>query len=441
MTELSEVVSVSVTIQDASPSVANFGTMAIFANDGPGPLGAWQGTYDASPAGLSAMVVDGFAITGAAYLKASAIVAQSPRTEKFKVFKKAVPTTETKTLTVTKTTPGFKQKVDVGVDGAYSSIVYINGGSETTTTIATALELLIEAVTGIASTSAIAVVSLATDVVGKHIGIKNVVRELLIDDTSADPGIAADLAAAVIDDPDFFGFVIDGTGGAEIAAAAAWADANARIFIGCTSDSDVVTAGSADVASVVKAATRHFAAVFFSRNAGSSPEAALMSRQFSRDPGTSSWHLKPITGTIADNLTAGELGVARGKNAITFVNLKGLSRSLDGKAGSGRYLDITHGVEWLKARMGERVFGSMANAEKLDYTDEDGIARIEAEVRAQLSEAENKKFIAPGWTVTVPKAANVSAADKANRELKNVKFFAVLAGAIHKVVLDGTVTV
>lgn len=440
MTDITEVVSVNVSIQDATPSVANFGTIAIFSGDGPLGAGTWQGTYDASPTGLAAMVADGFAVTGAAYLKASAICAQSPRTDKFKVYKKAVKTTISKTVTVTKTTPGFKQTLEIGVGGAFTPISYTNGASETTTTIATALELLIEAVAGIDSSAAAAVITVTPVTAGDPIYIRNVTRFLTIDDASADPGIATDLAAAAGEDPDFFGFVIDGHGGAEIAAAAAWADSNSRMFLGCSQDTDIVTAGSADVASVIKSATRNFAAVFFSRDPASAPEAALMARQFSRDPGSSSWHMKPITGTIVDNLTATELGLARGKNAITFVSIKGLNRTLDGKAGSGRFLDITHGVEWLKARIGERVYGVEANAEKIDYTD-DGIAQIEAEVRAQLADAEGRKFIAAGWTVTVPKASNVSTADKGNRLLKDVKFNATLAGAIHKVQIDGTVKV
>jgi uncharacterized protein DUF3383 len=440
MADITEVVSVNVTIQDATPAVANFGTIAIFSGDGPLGAGTWQGTYDASPTGLAAMVADGFALTGTAYLKASAIVAQSPRTDKFKIYKKAVKTTVSKVITVTKTTPGFKQVLEIGVGGAFTPVSYTNGASETLTTIAAALELLIEAVAGIDSTATVAAITATPVTAGDQIFIRNATRFLTIDDPSADPGIATDLANAALEDPDFFGFVIDGMGGAEIAAAAAWADSNARIFLGVSQDTDIITAGSADVGSVIKAASRNFACVLFSRDPASAPEAGIMARQLSRDPGSSSWHMKPITGTIVDNLTATELGVARSKNVMTFVNIKGLARTLDGKAGSGRFLDITHGVEWLKARIGERVYAVQANAEKIDFTD-DGIAQIEAEVRAQLADAEGRRFIAAGWTVTVPKAANVSTLDKGARLLKDVKFNATLAGAIHKVVIDGTVKV
>lgn len=440
MVDIANVVTVNLTIQDATPAVTNFGSMAIFAGDGPLGAGTWQGTYDANTSGLAAMVTDGFSIAGGAYMKAAAVCAQNPRTDKFKIYKRAVPNTHSLTLAITKTTPGFKQQFEIGVGSALTAISYTNGGAETTTTIATAVELLVEAVAGIASASAAAVITVTTDVVGARISIRNVTRHITVDDPSADAGIATDLAAAAGEDPDFFAFVIDGNGGTEIAAAAAWALSNARMFIGLSADSDILGAGSSDVASTLKAATNHFASVLFSRDLAAGADAALLGRQLSRDPGSSSFHLKELAGVTADNLTATEFANARGKNAITFVNTKGLNRTYDGKAASGRFLDITHGAEWLKARIAERCFAVAANVEKIDYTDA-GIAQYESEIRAQLSEAESKGLLAAGWTVTVPKVSTVSQANKANRKLQDIKFNGVLTGAIHQAVIDGTIKV
>lgn len=440
MVDVSNVVVVNLTIQDATPAVQNFGAMAIFAGDGPLGAGTWQGTYDANASGLAAMVTDGFSINGGAYMKAQSVCSQNPRTDKFKIYKRAVPNTHSLVLTMTKTTPGFKQQFEIGIGQALTAISYTNGGSETTTTIATAVELLVEAVAGLASTSTGAAITVTTDVVGARISIRNSTRHITVDDPSADAGIATDLAAAVIEDPDFFGFVIDGTGGTEIGAAAAWALANSRMFIALSADSDIPNAGSSDIASTLKTASNHFAAVLFSRDLAAGADASLMARQFSRDPGSSSFHMKELPGVIADNLTATEFSTARGKNAITYVNTKGLNRTYDGKAASGRFLDITHGAEWLKARIAERCFTVEANLEKVDYTD-GGIALFEAEVRAQMAEAEAKGLVAAGWTVTVPKVSSVSTANKANRALTNIKFNGVLTGAIHSAVLDGTLKV
>lgn len=440
--DVSEVISANVTVQDASISEAGFGTVAIFASDGPGQLGAWQGTFTASPSGLAEMVVAGFSATGPTYLKAAAISAQSPKITTFKCYRRAVPNVQSLVMTVTKATQGFVQSFDIAMGGgAFTNISRTNGAAETTTQIATALELLIEAVTGISSVASAANITITQETPGNdRFYVKNVRRELTLDDPSTDAGIATDLAQAAIDDPDFFAFVIDSTSAAEITAAAAWAEANKRMFHAITPDSDVVASGSSDIASVLKTAGYHFTGVAFTRDMRGGLDAGMFSRQLSRDPGSSSWHAKTIAGATVDNLTGTESGFARGKNALTYQNVKGLSWVIDGRAASGRFLDITIGIEWLKARIAERCVFLMATLEKIPFTNA-GIGLLEAEVRAQLQDAENRGLIDSGWTVTAPKASAVSAINRANRVLPDLKFSARLAGGINKVVVDGSVSV
>ncbi len=49
-------------------------------------------------------------------------------------------------------------------------------------------------------------------------------------------------------------------------------------------------------------------------------------------------------------------------------------------------------------------------------------------------------IISSDYTITVPAAADVPAADKAARILRNMRFSAKLVGAIHKAEIDGTLT-
>lgn len=440
MPDINEVVSVNVTVQDASPTTANFGIMAIFAGDGPDLAGSWQGTYAATPTGLAAMVTDGFSVTGAAYLKAAAIVAQSPRIDRFKVYKRATPNSQSVTMLVTKTTEGFVQYVEIGTGGSFTAISRANGASETATQIATALELLIEAVTGVASSSSTDTVTATPADAGGRLYVKNATRHLTINDASTNAGIETDLAEAAVEDADFFGFVIDSPSKAEIIAAAAWAESNQRMFHGLSFDSNVFNNVALNVGAAVKAAGYHFSSVVASRDPKAAADASLMARQLSRDPGSSTWHLKELPGVTVDSLTDTEFANCKTNNVIPYVSIKGLSRTFDGKAGSGRFLDITHGVSWMKARIGERIFALLASLEKLAFTDA-GIALLESAVRAILTQAETMGIMAAGWTVTVPKAADVSSTDRGNRLLPDLKFNGRLAGAIHKAEVDGTVSV
>lgn len=441
MTDISEIVSVNVTVQDASVAVANFGTIAIFASQAPGTAGRWVGTYNASPSGLAAMVSDGFAVTDSAYLKAAAIAAQSPKVDKFKIYKRSTVNAHSLTVKVTNTAEGALQYFEIGTGGAFTVISRENGPGETAADIAAALALLAGDVTGIDTAfDTTDTFTITPAVAGNRIYIRNASRHLVVDDPSADAGIATDLAAAALEDHDFFGFVIDSTSGAEIAAAAEWAESNARMFLALSTDSDILAAPTTDVASALKAANYHFTAVCFSRDARGALDAGLLGRQLSRDPGSSTFANKTISGVAVDNLTATEQGNARSKNALTYTNVKGLSLTFDGRAASGRFLDITHGIEWLKARIGERILRVIANVEKVPFTDA-GVALLEAEVRAQLTDAEARGLIAAGWTVTAPKVSEVSPLNKAERLLPDLKFAAVLQGAVHKVIVDGSVSV
>jgi hypothetical protein len=112
----------------------------------------------------------------------------------------------------------------------------------------------------------------------------------------------------------------------------------------------------------------------------------------------------------------------------------------DGFACSGRYLDITIGIMWLRARIREAVLIVLANNEKIGFTNA-GAALIEAAVAGVLSQAESNDLLAPGWSVQRPDVSTVSAANKINRIFPDMKFKAVLQGAIQKVEIDGTLTV
>jgi len=61
-------------------------------------------------------------------------------------------------------------------------------------------------------------------------------------------------------------------------------------------------------------------------------------------------------------------------------------------------------------------------------------------VRAVLTAAVTASVLAPGFTVTAPKVAAVSSADKALRTLPDVTFQATLAGAIHNLTITGRVS-
>jgi hypothetical protein len=151
---------------------------------------------------------------------------------------------------------------------------------------------------------------------------------------------------------------------------------------------------------------------------------------------------KTLTGIAATTLTTTQSQNARAKKANTYETLGGVNITREGTMASGEYIDIIRGIDWLQARMEERIYSRLVNLAKIPFTDA-GIAIIEAEIRAQLDDGIDNGLIAvdPEYTITVPAASSVSAAEKTARILPDIQFTATLAGAIHSVQVAGTVSV
>lgn len=198
-----------------------------------------------------------------------------------------------------------------------------------------------------------------------------------------------------------------------------------------------------DIGAELKALALDRTALMFTKNADTEfPEAAWSGGILPFDPGSITWFAKTLIGITVDDLTSTQKSKALGNNVNTYTVIGGISITQNGTMASGRFIDIRRGVDFIQARMEENIFFQIANLPKIPYTDA-GVAIIENEIRFVLNEGIDKDILAedPEPTITVPKVLSVSANDRANRLLPDVKFEARLAGAIHKVIVRGTVSV
>jgi hypothetical protein len=172
------------------------------------------------------------------------------------------------------------------------------------------------------------------------------------------------------------------------------------------------------------------------------PDAAWMGRQLTASPGASTWMFKTLDGISADSLSDTQSRIARAKNANTYESIGGVPITAEGKVASGEYIDIVKGVDWLHARLTERIFSRLVNLPKVPYTDA-GVAVFETEIRAQLSDGVSAGLLAndPAPTVRTPLVRSIPFNDRAMRVLPEITFAATLAGAIHWVRVNGTVSV
>jgi hypothetical protein len=119
----------------------------------------------------------------------------------------------------------------------------------------------------------------------------------------------------------------------------------------------------------------------------------------------------------------------------------GVGVTLDGKVASGEYIDIIIGTDWIEARLREAVFSALVNNRKLPY-DDSGITAVVGLVKGVLNEAASAGILqADSIQVTAPTYAEIPQADKIARHLPGVKFTALYQGAIHRVTIQGTISV
>lgn len=271
-----------------------------------------------------------------------------------------------------------------------------------------------------------------------------------------DADVTATLTAVLAADPKWYGLITVDRTKANQLLAAAFVEANKKFYIASSAEAAIVdTTDGADATSLaaqVKAAAYDRTAVFYDSDAATQfADAAFIGKILPFTPGSYTAAFKTLAGITADDLTQAQITNATDKNASVYYELGGRNITFEGKVGSGDFIDTIILIDWIESRMKENVFATIAKAKKVPFTNA-GITLIENEVKGVLQQAQNNGGLSPtefnnddvqigGYFTSVPALADVSAADKSNRTLRDVKFTAFIAGAIHKNIIEGLITV
>jgi hypothetical protein len=435
---IADIVSVSLAIQDSAPKAVAFDTPLVVAK------APYVGSrlYPISPAGLSSMVTDGFATYSRAYQIMSRMAGQSGGAGSAYVYSRVNQQTHVLDLTVdiTKTRVGQVLSFDVSYQGVESTITV----TIAVNTVDAILDLVESAID--ASLAGLAGIGVAPDnaTATKLTLTADVAGDFILIDLGGDPSFSIEdvsTAAKGTLGESVYGLLIDGFSETEIGLAAAFAMSNSMVFLGQSADQEILESGQTDdVASDLVAASNTRAAVAFTRNMSSDWAAGLMGLMLGQPAGSATWAFKTIAGATADSLSATHFAAARTKRALLYTTDRGVAHTWDGFAASGRFFDITHGVDFLKADLETRVYQQFLNQPKIPFN-ATGFAIIETAMRGALSASEASGLIEPGWTITFPSLVGYSQIDKAARLLRTVNFTAVLTGAIHKVTIAGVLTI
>lgn len=284
------------------------------------------------------------------------------------------------------------------------------------------------------------VLSVSDGILSKQFGL--IINPLVPSDT-----IVNDLNAVQLVDDTWYALALTDRTAATVFSAAGWTESQIKLFGTASSDPNIINlAAGVDLSSIAAKCNqagyvRTF--VLYHQDADNDfPECAWFGGVLPLDPGSETWKFKKLNSISYSNLTSTQSQNARNKKANTYEFIGGVGITREGTVAQGEFIDIVRGIDWLSSRIQEFVYSVLVNSNKVPYTDA-GITAIESEVKRALQLGITNNFIAndPAPTVTVPKAASVPPNDKAQRILKNVRFQATLAGAIHAINITGTVVV
>jgi len=184
------------------------------------------------------------------------------------------------------------------------------------------------------------------------------------------------------------------------------------------------------------------------------PECAFVGKGGPYEPGTITWANKQLAGvafginpTSLNVLSATELNNLQARNANVVIRTGGIpitreGRVVGGGSGLGEWIDVIRSRDLLIARIREAYQNKLINAPKVSYTD-NGIAEMRGVLTTTLNRYVSTEA-SPNilrendpYTTNFPRAADVSLAEKSASKLTG-SFTAILAGAIHVVVVTGT---
>lgn len=260
-------------------------------------------------------------------------------------------------------------------------------------------------------------------------------------------GWAGTLDSAIKVNNDWYALAIYSRSATDIPEVSDWVQGqganNPKIFFAQSADSDILTGSSSDIASLTQAKANFRTSIWYHSDSGDYLETGVMGANLPTAAGSITWAYKTIATIPVDVLTSGEKAAAHAKACNTYTEVASVNITEEGKVSDSpfEWIDVIRGVDWIQVNMTADLFSQLVNTPKIPYTTK-GILSIKGTIAKRLTQAQTQGILTDDTApvVTVPDIADVSAADKGNRVLNNVTFTGVLAGAVQKINVVGTVT-
>ncbi len=455
--DLGQIISVSATIQNPAINRYAFGEPAIYGRVDSSiiPLAQRSRRYSTATA-LSDMISDGFVASHPIYLAAVALCSQSPRPQTFKVLAGRADFTYSARLTPTAATSDDTVEVTIrGEDPSASGSVLEESvsvtGSGTVNGNATDLYNALVAtgfdpgtVTFTDNTGSVQVDGASANDIAWFDDMHNV----SVEDQTADRGITTDYADILAADSDWYELIpADAFGATELdLLATATQGASLKTMSYATQDSGPLT-GSGIGDTLTLADRTKVTGIHTLHGLDEYPSAACSARFLALDPGTYHRAFKTLSGVTPSTYTTSQADALLGArlNIYTGIELGGvtvvsgdLQRGYCHASTEG-YIDTYRLTDATVVEIQQRIFSAMRAADKIPMTDP-GLSVIRGAIAEAIKSFGPLAYDISSVVVNLPRAADITAADRASRTLKNVSAGARFAGAINRVEISLTLS-
>lgn len=251
----------------------------------------------------------------------------------------------------------------------------------------------------------------------------------------------AQLTAAILEDNDFYGVIIDSVVEADILALAAIAESTGKLFLARSADAGILTTSAGNVAEDLLAASYTRTHLMHVGTATQWADAALAGRMLPIPAGTQTAAYKTLSGVTAVNYTTAQRTALNNQRCNSYTKGGGLSYSTYGYMSSpGWFFDLRIFIDELQVRLQEDVLARLVSRD-IPYR-EPGPTMIREIIASRLS-----KYATAGVIefnpkdIFVPNPDDQTAQDRAARLVRGVTFLATYVAFGHNFKIHGTIVV
>jgi hypothetical protein len=452
MAAINEIVDVSITRESLNLSQVGFGTIMILTGEANFDERLQYFDTDDSAALASALIGG---VDSLAYAAFEAIASQNPKVTQIAIGHRQA------TVALTENDGTYTAGAITGtVNGHAINQAYVTTKADTMAALAAAIQALDEVTTCTYAGNVLTIVPATGFLIEVTLSLAAITGTMAWESEAVTEteDVTDALNAIQTYQPDWFGLILTSRAEADVLDAAAWVEtAPMKFFVTASDDLEIInTSLAGDTGSIAKtfftAAYLKSAVIYNALADTSYADAALLGKILPNDPGSYTACFKNLASITSDALTATQRANAFEKKVNVYEYVGGINILRNGTVSGNEFIDVMIFIDWLDARCTEAVYAVLASLPKVPYTDA-GIATIQNALSQPLQTGQNVGGISPtafdsdtkaqigGFYIITPKLENVPTVDKTTRTLNNVKFVAFLAGAIHKVVIHGVVSV